>query len=81
MMWMRVIITWEKFISSQVLRKCCFRVGNWFKPPHLNHGLNWLKLNAFMPLAGINSVLPSLNQLKLPAGINQFKPLAGTNPI
>ena len=40
------------------------RVGNWFKPPGLNHGLNRLKFNAFMPLAGINSNLPGLNRFK-----------------
>ena len=40
------------------------RVGNWFKPPGLNHGLNRLKFNKFMPLAGINSVLPGLNWFK-----------------
>ena len=57
------------------------RVGNWLKPPGLNHGLNRLKLNEFMPLAGINSILPGLNRLKPPAGINQFKPLAGKNTI
>ena len=57
------------------------RVGNCFKPPGLNHGLNRLKLNEFMPLAGINSILPGLNRFKPPAGINQFKPLAGTNSI
>ena len=44
-------------------------------------GLNRLKLNSFMPLAGINSVLPGLNRLKPPAGMNQFKPLAGKNSI
>ena len=64
-------------INSQ--QEC--RVGNWFKPPGLNHGLNRLKLNEFMPLAGINSILPGLNRLKPPADINQFKPLAGINRI
>ena len=64
-------------INSQ--QEC--RVGNWFKPPGLNHGLNRLKLNEFMSLAGINSILPGLNRLKPPAGINQFKPLAGINRI
>ena len=57
------------------------RVGKWFKPPGLNHGLNRPKLNEFMPLAGLNSILPGLNRLKPPAGINQFKPLAGINSI
>ena len=37
------------------------RVGKWFKPP----GLNQLKLDEFMPLAGINSILPGLNRFKL----------------
>ena len=37
------------------------RVGKWFG---LNHGLNQLKLNAFVPLAGINSILPGLNRFK-----------------
>ena len=31
----------------------------------LNHGLNQLKLNELMPLAGINSILPGLNWFKL----------------
>ena len=53
------------------------RVGE-FKPLS---GLNRLKLNTFMPLAGISSVLRDLNWLKPPVGINQFKPLADTNPI
>ena len=46
-------------------------------------GLNRLKLNAFMPLVGINSVLPGLNQFKPakpPAGTHQFKLLEDRNP-
>ena len=39
---------------------CVFfdRIGNWFKPPGLNH------LTACVLLAGINSILPGLNRFK-----------------
>ena len=44
------------------------RPGSTHKRPGLatglNHGLNRLKFNVFMPLAGINSFLPGLNRFK-----------------
>ena len=51
-------------LKYYVVSLSCARVGNWFKPPGLNHGLNRLEFNAFMPLAGINSNLPGLNRFK-----------------
>ena len=50
--------------SEMSLWRVVTRVGNWFRPPGLNHGLNRLKLNEFMPLAGIDSILPGLNRFK-----------------
>ena len=44
----------------------------WYKPAGIN---------AIMPLTGIKSMLPGLNQLKPTAGINQLMPLTGKNPI
>ena len=49
-------------LSTAVTRST--RVGNWFKQPGLNHGLNRLKSKECMPLAGINSILPGLNWFK-----------------
>ena len=46
--------------SEMSLWRVVTRVGNWSKPP----GLNRLKLNEFMPLAVINSILPGLNRFK-----------------
>ena len=54
------------------------RVGKWFKPPGLNHGLNRLKLNALMPLAGINSILPGLNRFKLVKTTGWHKSISAT---
>ena len=63
---MTYLMVWQ-CSTSQILKYFVItvRVGKWFKPPGLNHGLNRLKLHKFMPLAGINSILPNLNRFKL----------------